>query len=153
MKNRTRLSVLLLVLCLLVCLAGCTGNIPQQSTGPENTVPETTLPFTTAPPDPADIYAAAVDALGSTVGMQIKVSQTMTVAGQTFTSHCTQTVELWNLGEDTFLAKTEDTTDYGDYEYSRREYFSNGAVYQTLDNCDFTAAMTAGDFLSRYPSL
>ena len=153
MKNRTRLSVLLLVLCLLVCLAGCTGNIPQQSTGPENTVPETTLPSTTAPPDPADIYAAAVDALGSTVGMQIKVSQTMTVAGQTFTSHCTQTVELWNLGEDTFLAKTEDTTDYGDYEYSRREYFSNGAVYQTLDNCDFTAAMTAGDFLSRYPSL
>ena len=153
MKNRTRLSVLLLVMCLLLCLAGCTGNIPQQSSAPESTAPPTTLPSTTAPPDPADIYTTAVDALGATVGTEIKISQTMTVAGQTFTSNCTQIVRLWNLGEDTFLAKAEDTTDYGDYEYNRREHFSNGAVYQTLNSCDFTAEMEAEDFLSRYPAL
>ncbi len=153
MKNRTRLSVLLLVLSLLLCLAGCTGNVPRQSSAPESTVPPTTLPVTTAPPDAADIYTAAIDALGASVGMEIKISQTMTVAGQTFTSSQTQTVELWDLGKDTFLAKTENTTDYGDYEYSRTEYFTNGAVYQTLNSCDFTAEMSAEDFLLRYPAL
>lgn len=152
MKNRIRFSILLLAMCLLLCIAGCDGN-PAISGTTQPTVPETTLPTTTAAPDPADIYAEAVDALGSAVGMEIKVTQTMTVAGQTFTSSSAQTVQFWNLDTDAFLAKAEDTTDYGDYKYSRTEYFADGSVYQTLNGYDFASKMEAEDFLLRYPSL
>lgn len=152
MKNHFRFSILLLTLCLLLCLLGCDNLVPAPA---DTTLPaqETTLPSTTAAPDPADIYTQAVDALGDTVGMEIKITQTMTVAGQTFTSSTTQTVVFWNLDRDTFLAKVEDTTDYGDYEYTRTEFFSAGAVYQTLNGYDFTAEMESEDFLRRYPSL
>jgi len=153
MKNRIRFSALLLVLCLLLCLAGCGKNIPQPSSVPESTAPETTVPATTAAADPARIYAAAIDTLSTNVGMEIKVSQAMTVAGQTFTSHCVQTIQLWDLGADSFLATAVDTTDYGDYAYSRTELFSNGAVYQTLDGNGYTTKMEAEAFLSRYPSV
>lgn len=154
MKKRTHFSVLLLVLCLLLCLAGCGEDVPQQSSAPESTVSETTLPtVTTTPADPAEVYLSAIDALGTTVGMEIKITQAMTVGGQTFTSNCVQSVALWNLGEDAFLAKAEHTTDYGDYEYSREEYFSNGALYQSLNGYDFTGSMEAEAFLSRYPAV
>ena len=111
MKNRTRLSVLLLVLCLLLCLAGCGKDVPQLPSVPETTVQPTTLPATTAAPDPADIYAAAVESLGNAVAMEIRATQAMTVAGQTFISNCSQNVEFWNVGKDAFLAKAEDTTE------------------------------------------
>ncbi len=150
MKYRIRFSVLLFVMCLLLCITAC-NNTPVADTQPS--IPETTLPVTTAPPEPADLYIDAVSALGSNVGMEIKMTQSMTVAGQTFTSSCTQTVQFWDLEGDTFLAKAEDTTDYGDYEYTRSEYFNAGVVYQTLNECDFSAEMEAEDFLSRYPSV
>ena len=153
MKNHFRLSVLLLALCLLFCFAGCNGQENVVTEPTQTTVPPTTVPATTAPPDPADIYLESVNALGSSVGMEIKVAQTMTVSGQVFTTNAVQTLNLWNIGEDSFFAKLEDTTNYGDYEYSRTEYFSDGAVYQTLNDCRYTAKMDEASFLSRYPSL
>ena len=138
MKYRIRFSVLLFVMCLLLCITGCDKN-PVVDTQPS--IPETTLPVTTAAPDPADIYIDAVAALGTNVGMEIKTTQSMTASGQTFTSSCVQTVQFWDLGADAFLVKADDTTDYGEYKYARTEYFSNGAVYQILSNCGFTAEM------------
>ncbi len=150
MKYRIRFSILLFVMCLLLCITAC-NNTPVADTQPS--IPETTQPVTTAPPDPADIYTDAVTALGSNVGMEVKTTQTMTVAGQTFTGSSLQTIQFWNLGTDTFLSKAEETTDYGDYKYTRAEYFSDGAIYQTLDGQYFTAVTEAEDYLSRYPSL
>ena len=152
MKNRIRLSVLLLVMCLLLCIAGCHDD-PLVPGTTQPSVPETTIPITTAAPEPADIYTGAVSALGPNVGMEIKMTRAMTVAGQSFTSSTTQTVQLWGLNSESFFVKAEDTTNYGDHEFARTEYFSAGAVYQTLNGCDFTAQMEAEDFLSRYPSL
>ena len=150
MKYRIRFSVLLFVMCLLLCITAC-DNTPVAGTQPS--IPETTQPVTTAPPDPAEIYTDAVTALGSNVGMEVKTTQTMTVAGQTFTGDSLQTIQFWNLGTETFLSKAEETTDYGDYKYTRTEYFSDGAIYQMLDGQHFTAETETEDYLSRYPSL
>ena len=152
MKNHFRFSILLFTLCLLLCITGCSDRIPAVvDTQPP--VTETTAPPTTAPKDPADIYTQAVDALGAAVGMEIKVNQAMTVAGQTFTNKYVQNIGLWNLGGDAFLAKAETNSSYGDYAYSRSEFFGSGAVYQTLNDYQFTADMEPEDFLSRYPAL
>ena len=123
MRNRIRLSILLLVMCLLLCITGCHDN-PIVPITTQPSVQETTPSVTIAPLEPADIYTDAVAALGSNVGMELKMTQAMTVAGRSFTSSCTQTIQFWNLDGDNFLVKAEDTTDYGDYEYTRAEYFS-----------------------------
>ena len=152
MKNHFRLSILLWVLCLLLCITGCGDEIPVAAdTQPHIT--ETTAAPATVPIDPVDTYMQAVDALGVTVGIELKMTQAMTVAGQTFTSSCTQHIGFWDLDGDTFFAKAENITNYGGYEYTRTEFFSDGTVYQLLNGYGFAAEMEAESFLARYPAL
>ena len=153
MKNHFRFSILIVFLCLVLCITGC-GNKTPVVIDTQPSVPETTIPPTTEAPNAADIYSAAAETLcAGSVGMEIQVSQSVTIAEQTFTSETTQTVSYWNPGGEDFFARVESTTDYGRYEYSLTELYSGGTVYQVLNDCQFSSAMEAADYLSRYPAL
>lgn len=158
MKQLWKIMAVLCCMAMLLTLSAC-GETPAAPTvtPTESTAAPTTEP-TTVPTEPAPtqeelaaIYTNAVAALGTeAVGMDITVSQTMTVAGQVFTSESTQKVSYWNLGGENYLAKISDTTAYGDYKATVEEIYGGGNVYQALNKLNYTSAMTAEDFASRY---
>ena len=145
------LFAILLCLCLLLA-SGCQDDIPPETTPPTNP-PETTVP-TTAPPDPADIYNAAIEALGTdAVKMIATISKTVTVAGQTFSSESDLNLDYWNIGTDDFLANVKQTVDFDQYLYKLEEVYSSGNVYQTVGPGKFTSHMESEDFTARYPEI
>lgn len=153
MKNHFRFSILIVFLCLALCLASCGDQIPPAA-DTQPSVSETTVPPTTEAPSVTEIFSAAMDALeAGPVGMEILASQSVTIAGQTFTSETVLTVSYWNPGSDNFFARVESTADYGGYAYSLTELYSGGTVYQTLNDCRFSSPMEAGDYMSRYPAV
>ena len=151
MKHRF-LSVILL--CLLLLCAGCQQNPPVDTTVPTTAPAETLPPETTVPPDPAEDYAKAFEILGTdAVKMSIHMKQTVTVAGQKFTSNSDIYLDYWNIGTENFTARVRDNVDMGQHMFKVDEVYGEGSVYQTIGSSIFTSEMTAEDFLSRYPSL
>ena len=151
--KKTSLLSLMLCLCLLIA-AGCQQNVPPETTIPTTAPVETIPPETTVPPDPAEDYAKAFDVLGSdAVKMSVHMNQTVTVAGQKFSSDSDTYIDYWNIGKENFTARVRDNVDMIQHMFKVDEVYGNGNVYQTIGEGLYTSEMSAEDFLSRYPSL
>ena len=136
-------ALLSLVLCLLLVL--CVGCVQQDS--PETTL-STTAPTETEPPattvvaDPVETYNKAFEALDTdAVKMSVKLTQTVTVAGQTFKTSSDLFLNLWNMGTPEFSARVKQTTDMGQHLYMVDEVFSQGKVWQTVTSGKYPAEM------------
>lgn len=148
-------SLLALLLCLCLLLAsGCQQNDPPETTVPTTVPVETQPPETTVPADPVEDYTKAFEALGTdAVKMSVKLTQTSTVAGQSFTSKYDYFIDYWNIGTPEFTAQVKETADLIQHIYYMDEFYGSGTVYQKLGYEQFAAEMTAEDFMARYPSV
>ena len=150
--NRKALWAVILCLLLVLC-AGCVQQDPPETTPPTTAPAETEPPATTAAADPVETYNKAFEALGSdAVKMSVKLTQTVTVAGQTFQTNSALFLNLWNLGTPEFSAQVKQTNDMGKHLYMIDEVFSQGKVWQTVTSGKYNADMEAEDFLARYPA-
>ena len=150
--NRKALWAVILCLLLVLC-AGCVQQDPPETTPPTTAPAETEPPATTVAADPVETYNKAFEALGSdAVKMSVKLTQTVTVAGQTFQTNSDLFLNLWNLGTPEFSARVKQTNDMGQHLYMIDELFSQGKVWQTVTSGKYTADMEAEDFLARYPA-
>ena len=155
------LFVTALFVCLAIVFAGCMTVTPdvtiptEPSNATESTEPPVTDPPATEPPaDPVAIYEAAIEKLGTEgVQMQVEMSKTVTLAGQTFQADQEQTIEFWNLGAENFIARVNDETDIAKQSFAVEEIYGGGTVYHTFDGRQFLDEMEQEDFLSRYPQI
>ena len=148
MKKRT-LWILLLCMCMIV-VSGCSETPPDQTTLPA------TLPVTvvTATPDPVELYTKAIEGLGTeAVGMNVEVSQTVTIGGQEFHSSSEQLLGFWNIGTDNFIGHAEDNTDLIEHSFTVDELYTGGNLYLEVNDCLFTSPLEAEDFLVRRPGV
>lgn len=147
-----RRGIAFLLVAVLLLFAGCqTTPDPETTTAPE---PETTVDNTQQ--ELAALYDAAVEAVsGEALTMAVVNERTVTVAGHAFSEQSDMTVSYWNQGKEDFLAKVKGSVVFGDdaYELEVQEIFSDGKTYQTLDEGQFYAEMTAEDFADRYVPL
>ena len=148
-----------LCLCLALVITGCVTDVPDAtlpddpSTGTEDTI-HTDPPATEAPADPAEVYAASIEKLGTDgIRMKVDLSRTVTLAGQEFETWQNQTIDLWNLNTEDFRAKVRDKTNMPQHGYIVEELYGAGTVYQTFGADLFSQAMEQDVFLSRYPSV
>lgn len=141
-----RISTLFMALVIVLGAAGC-GQTPSTGT------PNTTDP--TQGPDLAAIYNSAVEAVsGDTLSLEIAYTQKTTVASQTYRESGTILLDYWNLNTDSFLAKVQQDTSFGgSYSIGLTEIYSQGKIYQTIENDNFYAELSQEDFLSRYVPL
>lgn len=159
MRNLKKLIALLLCLSLLAGMVGC-GAKPVETAPP-------TEPPTEAPTEPPaeDVYAEARAALDSAadISLELLVSTTITVAGQTFTEVSDQTLTYAGIGTDALkVALNEEITagktdaEPSDSEDEKEpvtysEIYSGGTVYATLgDTYFFSGALTPEESAARY---
>ncbi len=160
MKQFIRIFALVCCVAALLSLAACGNDPATPTTVPtvpttQPTTEPTTVPTTEPPPtheEMAAVYTDAVAALGSeAVSMDITISRSLTVGGQSFSFAETQKLSQWNIGAEGYLASVTNTIVYGGlHEVTLSEIYSGGNVYQTLGKNLYTSAMTAEDFTARY---
>ena len=147
-----RLFAITMALMLLLGMAGCNSGSPESTTAPPT---ETTVPEPTEDPQLqlAEAYLSAIGDVGTEdVGLQVKAWRYVTLAGQTYKQLNNTTIAYWNLGQEDFLAKVNDTTVFGnsDYSVAVMEIFSGDTLFQTIDKSKFKATLTQEEFTDRY---
>lgn len=132
--------ILALLLAAILCLSACT-----QSPAPATTQ---------TPPsaDAATIYHDAMQRISTAEALLIKTTTTqqVTTAGQSFTVTTGEQVTYLGLNTDAFVATAEKTVNYGDYETTLTECYTNGIVYTTILESHFSAPMPAEAYIQRY---
>ncbi len=137
MKHAKRLLALLLCAAMLFGMIGCTKE-------PIETLPPTEP--TEAPTEPPAnlVYQTAVDALNAetAVSLNLLITKTTVVAGQTFTEQSKQTLSYSGIGTEEYRVNMEESLSYGIHNPSTeespasityQENFKGGILY-----CDYT---------------
>lgn len=146
---------------LLMLATGCqtksaeaTQTPAQAATDPAATE-EPTAPEPTEDPVQRELtekYLSAVEkTFGDSYALEVQYESSVTVAGKTYRESHEITRDFHNVGSENFLAKVKDTVTYGDKSYKTKiqEIYSEGKVYQKVDDGKFYAELSAEDFLDR----
>lgn len=147
MKGFRKAAAWLLVLMMLVVMVGCKDQTPEVPT----TEPETTID--TRQDDLTAKYLTAVDMLPKdAIGMEITGSRSVTVGGQTYSESNKISMSLWNMDAEELLAKVKETVTFGNDSYTVQleEIYADGKVYQSYEDSDFYAEISAAEFMDRY---
>lgn len=144
-------TLILLCICLLVCLIGCAKDAPADPSVPvSSTGTNTTETATQLPPDATALYAEAVQAMPTDLTMTVSLSREVRIGDALLTSSSEQEITYLGLGTDDFLARVEETAQYGDYSVEFSELFADGTVYATICDVDFSSELSQEDFTARY---
>lgn len=152
MRRTNKLIALLLCLSLLSGLVGCTEEpVSTQPSGTVDSTAQTTAP-TEPGPDNAAIYqdAAAAMSAKSDLSMTVSYTEEMTVGNETIPTSYAQQITHLGIGTDDLRVSVEETATYGAYETDITEIYVGGAAYANVYDTQFTSAMTAEEFCSRY---
>ena len=141
MKHSKKLG--LLYIFLMLFLWGC-SHIPQE-TAPSSSV--TTAPPLTAVQQYTKACAAVREA--ENLLLNYSVSQERSVNGASYSKSISGTATFQNIRQDSMTAIVEETLTYGTYENTYEELYCNQAAYVLVDNCVFSAQLSASDFVNR----
>ena len=153
MRKMRKLTAILLAMCMMLTLAACNEEQPVASSTP--TVPTTTAPTegTTLPAEEtaSEIFdrAQALRSGASDLQLQVSMTQSMTVAGETYTTSSLRDITYLGLNTDGFTAMVEENNEYAGYYTEISETWADGMVYSTVYGSSFCSPMTAEEFLSR----
>ena len=148
--------LLLMLLAVLLVVCGCNKNntTPTDPAAAVTTEPEPTEDLRQA--ELAALYDAAVEAVnGDSLAMEVDYERTVTVGGQTYKESGEVNQDYWNIGGEDFLAKIKQKVTYGDdaYDIKLEEIYSEGKVYQELEDSKILVEMTPEAFMERYTPL
>lgn len=146
MKSWTKITALILGICLLLCMGGCSSDSGEVTTVPtETTVPPTTLP------DPYDLYETACGALENQSNLVISYTrqENRTVGSESYASTSEGTASYTGLGTEEMQALVTEDLTFGGYEAQYIQSYLSGSGYSRVSNCNFTCSMSAEEFLSQ----
>lgn len=141
MKIWTRFLALMLCVCLLLSLIGCSKDSQQVS------VPDTE-PLSDA--DVRALYASArqpVDAAAN-LSMNMQYTQSRGVGAEAYTEQIAATAAYTGLGTGSMEALINENLTIGTYEAQYTQSYMDGAAYCQVSGCSFTTPMSADEFLA-----
>lgn len=146
MKLIKSITIAILSLCLALGLAACGGEEPAITTAPTN---QPTVP-TTAPPDPADLYAAALQAVQAAPDLTLTYTygESREVGGETYTESRTGTASYLGRGTDAMEALVSEELTYGSYSTQYTESYLSGIAYCQFRGSIFQCGISGEEFLS-----
>lgn len=143
----------LVVLCMLLCLAGCTQNLPV-STAPSTTAPVTEPTETqiqaTEPADARELYRQLISQIPADITMDISMAWETEIAGSRFVSTSTQKITYRNRGSEAFTAMVEETADFDRHSAKYKEILVDGTVYADINDQQYRAEQAEEEFTARY---
>ncbi|MBE6948736.1 MAG: TraB/GumN family protein [Ruminococcaceae bacterium] len=115
----------------------------------KDTVEET--PVETGP-TAGEIYtqaAAQIETMDS-MSLDIAIDREMTVGVNTYVTHTAQTLNLQNIGTETFAATLEETTSNGHHILKASETLTDGKLYATFKHLNYTSDVSEEDYLAEF---
>lgn len=143
----------LVVLCMLLCLVGCTQDLPV-STPPATTASATKPTETeTQPTEPADareVYRQLISQLPADIAMDVSTTWEAVIAGSRFVSTSAQKITYRNRGSEAFTALVEETAAFDRHSAEYKETLVDGTVYAQINGQQYRADQTEEEFTARY---
>lgn len=155
MKKLRSIILLLAAAALLLTASGCkTSESPaSDSDVSQSDVVEPVITEEMRQQMFAELYDTAVASVNNEdVKLSVDYEHSVTLAGQTYGESGTVTLDYHHNTEGDFVAMAKQSITYGDKVYSLdiQEIYSDGMVYQTIDDGKFMSEMSEEDFISRY---
>ena len=144
MRRNQLLYILLPCLMVLLCGSGC-----QPVSSPPGSTAST---LSASEASPEDLYGTAIQhtAQQNNLTMQVTYVEQMTVSGETFTSHITQTIHYQNLNNRSFRACISQSAAYGTYVSESKQFYADGQMYTQLAGKTFITDIRKNAFLDLF---